>query len=221
MSSFCQLPKGRPEPRTHLVAVLILGVMVGCGSTQKVGQVPPPLMASAPESPAADRTKCNDRGKQIVTVDTNHDEKADVWKFFQTVERNGEKVEVLTCKEVDLNHDGKVDIVYYFDDKGLQTTLEEFDLDFDGKFDLTVYYVNGKKVREEADTDNDQRPDVFKFYEDEKLARIEKDTNGDGKIDEWQYFEAGRLDRIGYDTLGTGKVDRWDRAPESDEAQTR
>jgi len=50
----------------------------------------------------------------------------------------GQKTEILTCSR-STYHDGKLDIVYYYDDKGVQTTLEEFDLDFDGKFDLTVY----------------------------------------------------------------------------------
>ena len=173
---------------------------------------------NVPSAPQIDRTKCSDKGKDIVTADTNQDKKPDVWKFFQPTNQGGQQVEILTCKQVDLNHDGKVDIVYYYDDKGVQTTLEEFDLDFDGKFDMTVYYANGKKVREELDTNFDQKPDIFKYYEDEKLVRIERDTNNDGKIDEWQYFEGGKLDRIGYDTAGTGKVDKWDRAPDADEA---
>jgi hypothetical protein len=47
-------------------------------------------------------------------------------------------VDVLTCKQVDLNHDGWLDIVYYYDDRGVQTMLEEFDPDFVVGSDRTV-----------------------------------------------------------------------------------
>ena len=201
------------------LALFSVVALAACGETPKHAEMVSTAGSNVPAGPAVDRSKCDDHGKNVVTADTNGDKKPDVWKYFQTVEVNGQKTDVLTCKQVDLNHDGKVDIVYYYDDKGAQTTVEEFDLDFDGKFDLTVYYVNGKKVREELDTNYDQRPDVLKYYEDEKLVRIERDTNGDGKIDEWQYYEGGKLDRIGYDSTGSGKVDRWDRAPEGEEAE--
>jgi hypothetical protein len=202
--------------------LLLTGALTACGTTNAPSGGGEMAAASPggniPAAPQIDRSKCSDKGKEIVTADTNQDKKPDVWKFFETTNQGGQKVQVLTCKEVDLNHDGKLDAVYYYDDKGVATVLEEFDLDFDGKFDLTVYYANGKKVREELDTNFDQKPDIFKYYEDEKLVREELDTNYDGKIDQWQYFEAGRLDRIGYDTLGTGRVDKWDRTPDADEA---
>jgi hypothetical protein len=197
--------------------LLLAGSLTACGGTPHAGEMSVAGDSNVPAAPQIDRSKCSDKGKEIVTADTNQDKKPDVWKFFQSISSGGQKVQVLTCKQVDLNHDGKLDAVYYYDDKGAQTTLEEFDLDFDGKFDLTVYYAQGKKVREEMDTNFDQKADIFKYYEDEKLVREELDTNFDGKIDQWQYFEAGRLDRIGYDTLGTGKVDKWDRTPEADE----
>src|SRR5215831_2865645 len=198
-------------------AVLVAGALTACGSSQHPGEMALADSSNIPSAPQVDRTKCSDKGKEVVTADTNQDKKPDVWKFFQKTSQNGQTMDVLTCKQVDLNHDGRLDIVYYYDDKGQQTTLEEFDLDFDGKFDLTVYYAQGKKVREELDTNYDQKPDLFKYYEDEKLVRIERDTNNDGKVDEWQYFEGGKLDRIGYDTTGSGRVDRWDRAPEAEE----
>jgi hypothetical protein len=201
-----------------LVALSVVGTLTACGSTQHAGEMSAGGDSNVPSAPQIDRSKCSDKGKEIVTADTNLDKKPDVWKFFQMSNVNGQKVQILTCKQVDINHDGKLDIVYYYDDKGVQTTLEEFDLDFDGKFDLTVYYAQGKKVREELDTNYDQKADLYKFYEEEKLVRIERDTNNDGKIDEWQYYEGGKLDRIGYDTTGQGKVDKWDRAPEADEA---
>jgi hypothetical protein len=172
--------------------------------------------SNVPAPPSVDRSKCSDKGKQIVTADTNLDKKPDVWKFFTSVQQGGQTVSVLSCKQVDLNHDGKVDVVQYYDESGNQITLEEADLDFDGQFDVTIYYVNGKKVRKEEDTNLDKRPDVWTYYEDDKIVRIERDTDYNGKVDEWQYYEAGKLDRIGYDTTGTGRLDRWDRAPEGD-----
>src|SRR5436190_22946613 len=172
-----------------LGTLLLAGTLTACGGPQHAGQMQLADDSNVPAAPSIDRTKCSDQGKEIVTADTNQDKKPDVWKFFQVVSSGGQKLNVLTCKQVDLNHDGKLDIVYYYDDKGAQTTLEEFDLDFDGKFDLTVYYAQGKKVREELDTNYDQKPDLFKYYEEEKLVRIERDTNSDGKIDEWQYYE--------------------------------
>lgn len=205
-------------PALGVSLLLASGMLTACGSTQHPGEMALADGSNVPNAPTIDRTKCSDKGKEIVTADTNQDKKPDVWKFFQAqTNSSGQKINVLTCKQVDLNHDAKLDIVYYYDDKGAQTTLEEFDLDFDGKFDLTVYYAQGKKVREELDTNYDQKPDLFKYYEEEKLVRIERDTNNDGKIDEWQYYEAGKLDRIGYDTTGSGKVDKWDRAPEGEE----
>jgi hypothetical protein len=174
--------------------------------------------SNVPAAPSVDRSKCSDKGKQVVTADINLDKKPDVWKFFTTVQQNGQSVSVLTCKQVDLNHDGKVDMVYYYDETGAQTTLEEFDLDFDGQFDVTTYYVAGKKVRKEEDTNLDKKPDVWTYLEDEKIVRVERDTDFNGKVDEWQYYEGGKLDRIGYDTTGTGRLDRWDRAPEGGDA---
>jgi hypothetical protein len=194
----------------------VLLALAACAETQKPSMQAPAADSNVPAPPNVDRSKCDDTGKQVVTADTDGDRKPDVWKVFQTVQQNGQQVQVLACKRVDLNHDGKIDIVYYYDDKGSQATLEEFDLDFDGKFDMTVYYVNGKKVREEIDTNYDQRPDVWKYFEDEKLVRQERDTNNDGKVDEWQYYEGGKLDRIGYDTTGTGRVSKWDRTPEEE-----
>ncbi|HET6147433.1 MAG TPA: hypothetical protein VFH68_07845 [Polyangia bacterium] len=172
--------------------------------------------SNVPAPPSVDRTKCSEKGKQVVTADINLDKKPDVWKFFSTAQQNGQSVSVLSCKQVDLNHDGKVDMVYYYDETGGQTTLEEFDLDFDGKFDVTTYYVGGKKVRKEEDTNLDNRTDVWTYLEDEKIVRVERDTDFNGKVDEWQYYEGGKLDRIGYDTTGSGRLDKWDRAPEGE-----
>jgi len=204
------------------VAILLAasaGLLAACADAPQRRDEPPSMAQAAgnsnvPAPPSVDRSKCSDKGKQVVTADINLDKKPDVWKFFTTVQQNGQSVSVLTCKQVDLNHDGKVDMVYYYDETGAQTTLEEFDLDFDGQFDVTTYYVGGKKVRKEEDTNLDKRPDVWTYLEDEKIVRVERDTDFNGKVDEWQYYEGGKLDRIGYDTSGSGQIDRWDRAPE-------
>lgn len=164
-----------------------------------------------------DRSRCDDKGKQVITADTNGDGKPDVIKLYTVVEQGGQKVQQMTCRQVDLNHDGKMDIIYSYGPGGLLMT-EDFDLDFDGKFDERVYYQDGKKVRMERDMDGDGKPDYVEFYEGGKLVRIERDSNGDGKPDEWQYYENGRLDRIGTDTTGSGRADKWERNPETADA---
>jgi hypothetical protein len=194
-------------------------LVAACAQTPKHAEMVASGANNVPTPPNVDRTKCDEKGKNVITADTNLDQKPDVWKFYQTVDVGGQKTEILTCKEVDLNHDGKVDLVSYYDDKGAQITMDEADADFDGKFDVTRYFVNGKKVREELDTNFDQKPDVWQYFEDEKLVRQERDTNGDGKVDEWEYYEGGKLDRIGYDTTGTGTVNKWDRSPEGEDTE--
>ncbi len=164
-----------------------------------------------------DRSRCDDRGKQVVTSDTDGDGKPDVIKLFTLVDQGGQKVQQLACRQVDLNHDGKMDIIYSYGPGGMLMT-EDFDLDFDGKFDERVYYQEGRKVRMERDMDGDGKPDYVEFYEGGKLVRVERDSNGDGRPDEWQYYENGRLDRIGIDTTGSGRADKWERNPETAEA---
>ena len=110
-----------------------------------------------------DKSRCDDRGKQVITADTNGDKRPDVLKLYASSAR-AQSTQVLVCKQVDLNNDGKVDIVYHYgDDSAL--TFEEFDLDFDGRFDLRAFYQGGRKVREELDTNYDQRVDFTKYYE--------------------------------------------------------
>jgi hypothetical protein len=206
-----------PIATTSLVTLLALVLAVlGCGGKQQAAGPSSPGLALESEAAAkVDRTKCDDRGKQVSAVDANQDGRADVWKLYQVVDQGGQKLQVLTCKQVDLNHDAKLDVVYHYE-AGNLVSFEEFDLDFDGRFDLWTFYQAGKKVREEMDTNYDRRPDFSKYYENEKLVRIERDRNHDGRVDEWMYYEGGRLDRIGYDTQGTGRVDKWDRSPEGD-----
>jgi hypothetical protein len=110
-----------------------------CGESPKHAEMVSAAGTNVPTAPNVDRAKCDEKGKNVVTADTNQDQKPDVWKFYQSIDIGGQKTEVLTCKEVDLNHDGKIDLVYYYDDKGSQITMDEADLDFDGKFDITRY----------------------------------------------------------------------------------
>jgi hypothetical protein len=207
-----------PHSKYWLVLGPLAALAAACASTPQHTEMASVKGTNVPTPPNVDRSKCDEKGKNVITADTNLDQKADVWKFYQSTDVGGQKTEVLTCKEVDLNHDGKVDLVYYYDDKGV-VSMDQADTDFDGKFDMTVYYANGKKVRMEFDTNFDGRPDVWKYFEDEKLVRQERDTNNDGKVDEWEYYEAGKLDRIGYDTTGNGTVNKWDRAPEGEDTE--
>lgn len=181
---------------------------VACGGSQSRGTANAGSLSSG-----VDKTRCDESGKHLVTADTNHDEKPDVWKLYQTSNAGGQGVEILTCKQVDLNHDGRLDMVDRFDGQG-QLQATEFDLDFDGRFDKTVFFQNGKKVRSEQVLGFDGKPNQFEYYEGDRLARVEIDTNSDGRIDVWQYYENGKLDRIGYDSTGSGRVDKWERAPE-------
>lgn len=205
---------GKGASRHNASAVLVLfGVAAtGWGCAGKTGT---PGSPGGEGGMQVDQSRCDPRGKQVVQADTNQDKKPDVTKLYETREVNGQKTQMLTCKQVDLNYDDRVDIVYHYDQNGL-ISFEEFDLDFDGRFDLWTYYQGGKKVREEMDTNYDRRPDFTKYFEGDRLVRVERDTNNDGRVDEWQYYENGKLDRIGYDTTGSGRADKWDRAPESD-----
>src|SRR6478752_917069 len=103
------------------------GLLTSCASTQHPGEMA--AGSNVSDAPSIDRSKCSDKGKEIVTADTNQDKKPDVWKFFTTVQQGGQSVSVLSCKQVDLNHDGKIDVVQYYDENGNQMTLEEADLD--------------------------------------------------------------------------------------------
>jgi len=194
---------------------MVIGSMWGCGGSQVPSPQTPGTVAGSnvPAAPPVDRSRCKADGKQVITVDTDANNKPDVWKYLVP---NGQGAQVMTCKQVDLNHDGKIDNVYYFDEAGQFTTLEEFDLDFDGRIDISVYYSNGKKVRTELDTNYDNRSDLWRYYEDGKLVRIERDSDFNGKVDVWEYYENEKLDRIGYDTTGSGRVDRWDRTPDDE-----
>lgn len=196
----------------HMRRKLALFTLVlGCGSGQKEGRIGTTIGAGTAED-AKVAQRCDPANKRIVKLDLNRDDKPDVYKMFSTRDEGGQKVEFLTCKEVDINFDGRKDVWFYYDDAG-QRTREEMDLDFDGKIDLVTFRQADKIVRQELDTNFDGKSDIWRHFEGEKIARVERDSDNDGKVDYWEYYEGGALDRIGFDVDGDGKIDRWDRAP--------
>jgi hypothetical protein len=213
------LPLGTDTSRLRArIAAFIslgLGITLGCGSTQKsVGGPGSDLKISQDDMGAKfDRSRCDDRGKQVVTLDANGDGKPDVIKLFLPSYQDGHQVQQLVCKQTDLDFDGKIDLVQYFGPNG-ELFMDEYSMNYSGKFNGRTFFQEGKKVRAEKDMDFDGKADYFEFFEGGKLVRVERDRNGDGKVDEWQYYENGKLDRVGFDTTGTGRVDKWDRGPE-------
>jgi hypothetical protein len=199
----------------HLSLLLVLGVAGALGACASKQQTPTGTAATIQGGIKVDPTRCDPRGKQVVTADTNQDKKVDVTKLYEVRDKGGQKEQILACKQVDINYDDKVDIVYHYDQAGT-LSFEEFDLDFDNRYDLWTYYQAGVKIREEKDMNYDGRADYTEIYEGGKKARVERDSNYDGKIDQWEYYENDKLDRIGYDTSGAGRADKWDRAPESE-----
>jgi hypothetical protein len=211
------LGKGPGRPFTRIVALLSMGcgLVLGCAGAQKtVGGPSSDLKVSSEDFGAKfDRSRCDDRGKQMVSMDANGDGKADVIKLFLPVNQDGHAVQQLVCKQTDLDFDGKIDLVQYYGPNG-ELFMDEYSLNYSGKFNGRTFFQDGKKVRAEKDMDFDGKPDYFEFFEGGKLVRVERDHNADGKVDEWQYYENGRLDRIGFDTTGSGRVDKWERGPE-------
>jgi hypothetical protein len=191
------------------------GLALGCGSTQKtVGNPGSELKVSNEDFGAKfDRSRCDDRGKQVVSLDANGDGKPDVIKLFLQGSQDGRTVNQLVCKQTDLDFDGKIDLVQYYGPNG-ELFMDEYSMNYSGKFNGRTFFQDGRKVRAEKDMDFDGKPDYYEFYEGGKLVRVERDRNADGKVDEWQYYENGRLDRIGFDTTGSGRVDKWERGPE-------
>jgi hypothetical protein len=213
------LPFGKDTGRglARIAALLSMGCgfALGCGGTQKsVGNPGSDLKISNEDFGAKfDRSRCDDRGKQVVSLDANGDGKPDVIKLFLPGNQDGHQVQQLVCKQTDLDFDGKIDLVQYYGPGG-ELFMDEYSMNYTGKFNGRTFFQEGKKVRAEKDMDFDGKPDYFEFYEGGKLVRVERDRNADGKVDEWQYYENGRLDRIGFDTTGSGRVDKWERGPE-------
>lgn len=198
-----------------MVLPMAFGVATACGGTQKTaGGTGSDLKVAQDDFGAKfDRSRCDDRGKQVVSLDANGDGKPDVIKLFLPATQDGHQVQQLVCKQTDLDFDGKIDLVQYYGPSG-ELFMDEYSMNYSGRFNGRTFFQDGKKVRAEKDMDFDGKPDYFEFYEGGKLVRVERDRNGDGKVDEWQYYENGRLDRIGFDTTGSGRVDKWERGPE-------
>ena len=164
--------------------------------------------------PKVDPSLCKADGpdRRIAAYDLNHDDRADAWKIFKIKEERGTKVEVMTCKQVDLDHDpqSRKDYVVEYDDAG-NMILEEFDFDFDGKFDARRHYDANtqRKILVERNTDFDDKPDLWEEYDKmEKVDRVLRDRNGDGRPDYWELFRDGQLETILYDDDFDGKVDK-------------
>jgi hypothetical protein len=197
------------------IGLAITALVPACGSQQKQAANPgADLKVSQSDFGAKfDRSRCDDKGKQVVSLDANGDGKPDVIKLFLAVSQDGHTVQQLVCKQTDLDFDGKIDLVQYYGPGG-ELFMDEYSMDYSGKFNGRTFYQEGKKVRAEKDMNFDGKPDYFEFFEGGKLVRVERDRTGNGKVDEWQYYEGGHLDRVGYDTTGSGRVDKWERNPE-------
>lgn len=204
-------------PMPRWLSILVLVPFLACGGSKKDTKTAKNTQTNANTAPvakavAADRTRCSSAGKRIVKLDLNRDKQPDVFKLYEKKIVNGETIEVLSCKEVDLNFDGRKDVWNYYDDQG-NLRMEEWDLDFDGRIDMTTHRKSGKIHTQELDTNYDKKPDIWRRYEDGVLIRVERDSNNDGRIDYREFYEGGRLDRINYDKDGDGRMESWDRLP--------
>lgn len=201
--------------RSLRVTVLAAAVaLVGCATT---GGAEKKADEAGDGEQVAENIRQKVSGNEKVTeFDLNGDKKPDVWTYTVTAPGpDGQDVERVVRKELDLNWDGKVDISRTYDERE-QISREALDLDFDGKVDQVTFYEKGIVVRKERDLSAQGKPSLYLFYEKGQLARKERDTNGDGKIDYWEFWENGQVDRIGEDLDGDGNVDRWTKNPDSE-----
>lgn len=199
------------------VYVVILGLsgLVGCSGDEAAKK--PITVEPLGKTPYVPEPIRPARGKdeKVKEVDVNRDYKPDLWTY--TVEgknAEGQSVERVVRKEIDLNGDGTVDMTQYYDARE-EKVRESLDQDFDGKVDSVLFFEKGVNIRTERDVDGNGQADVWLYYEKGKLARKERDTNADGKVDKWEYWEGGQVDRIGDDMDGDGNVDRWTKNPNS------
>jgi hypothetical protein len=81
-----------------------------------------------------DRSRCDDKGKQVVSLDANGDGKPDVIKLFLSVSQDGHTVQQLVCKQTDLDFDGKIDLVQYYGPANGELFMDEYSMDYSGKF---------------------------------------------------------------------------------------
>lgn len=184
---------------------------LGCGGAGRGSGATEGIAGSNQKNiPKVDPELCDTSGKRVQTFDLDQDNTPDVWKLYATVEEDGTKVDVLTCKQVDYDHDGKKDYVAIYNRTG-EMVAEEFDFTFDGRFDAREHYEKkgGKVYMVERDLDHNKSPDTWEKYDvDGNLESVERDRNGDGKPDLWEQYQRGILLAILYDDDFDRKVDR-------------
>jgi hypothetical protein len=201
--------------RFHVLGAgaLALGMVAlagGCGGKNKAGSTEGLMKSEGGQVPKVDPTLCDTKGKKIVTYDLNRDGRPDVWKLYMTVEEGDTRVEVQTCKQVDINHDGRKDYVVAYNRKGA-TVFEKFDFDFDGRFDAFYQFdeKTGKVFEVQRESGFDGRYDVQEVYDASgTLKTVKHDRNGDGEPDMWEQYVKGELVAILYDDDYDSKVDR-------------
>ena len=198
----------------HIRSLAVISSLVlatGCGGGGTGGGTTEGITGSNQKNiPTVDPELCDTTGKQVQTFDLNQDNTPDVWKLYATVEEDGTKIDVLTCKQVDYDHDGKKDYVAIYNKTG-EMVAEEFDFTFDGRFDAREHYdkKGGKIFMVERDLDHNKNPDTWERYDIAgNLESVERDRNGDGKADLWEQYQRGVLLAILYDDDYDRKVDR-------------
>ena len=207
----------------HVLVLAAVAVIVACGGKSKgpneAGTTDGTMGQSSLDVPKVDPKLCSTKGKTVQTFDLNQDNKPDVWKLFAQVDKDGTRVNVLTCKQVDYDHDGGMDYVATYQESG-ELIAEEFDFTFDGKFDAREHYDNkaGKVAVIERDTDHNKKPDLWEKYNTAgQLESIQRDRNADGKPDVWEQYSGDQLVTILYDEDFDSRVDRREdaQAPQS------
>jgi hypothetical protein len=199
-------------PIKNLARVAALGAaLVACHGSNK-DTTPKSLDTAIPK---VDATLCDTNGKTVVTSDTNHDNKPDVWRIYETVDEGGTKVEYQTCFQADFDHDGRKDWVRAYNRKG-NPIWEKADTTGRGQFDVSTTYdpKTGIKSEVDRDTNFDGKFDTREIYDSAgQLISVERDRNGDGKPDYWEQYKDGVLIAILYDDDYDGKVDRREEIP--------
>ncbi len=194
-----------------LIAALTTWASTGCSSKQKAAADDAAKNRPGGDPSArADPNLCDLTDKRADTFDLNRDGRPDVWKIFKRTAQGDTRVEVMSCKQVDLDHDGRKDYVVAYTDKGAMT-YEQFDFDFDGRFDALYQYdeARAELVEIQRDSDFDGRFDLLEVYgEGGGLTSIKRDRNADGEPDLWEQYVDGTLVAILYDDDFDRRVDR-------------
>ncbi|MBN92482.1 MAG: hypothetical protein CL928_00195 [Deltaproteobacteria bacterium] len=189
--------------RLHLVAAISATLLLcSCATSQKKKQEGP-LLGDDWVDPVQEFEEGD--GFRKITLDINNDRQPDVFNYFRAGE--GEEVDLLVRKEIDLNFDSRVDVIQIWKDGAM--AQEQIDADFDGRTDWTDFYDASERIRAEWDTRFDGYPDLVRYYESGQLARLEMDTTGDRRVDYWEYYEGGVMQRSGWDLNADGKIDKW------------